>query len=52
MILNIDKIKINIKATTTEKLGYIGREEGLSVQAIASLKYSNWTLKESNHEAI
>ena len=52
MILNIDKIKINIKATTTEELGYIGRKEGLSVQAIASLKYSDWTLKESNHETI
>ncbi|MCK5335502.1 MAG: 2-C-methyl-D-erythritol 2,4-cyclodiphosphate synthase [Gammaproteobacteria bacterium] len=27
--------QINIKATTTEKLGYTGREEGISVHAVA-----------------
>lgn len=29
---------INIKATTTEKLGFIGREEGLAAQAIVCLR--------------
>lgn len=32
--LNIDKECISIKATTTEKLGFEGREEGISAQAI------------------
>lgn len=27
--------QINVKATTTEKLGYTGREEGISVHAVA-----------------
>jgi 2-C-methyl-D-erythritol 4-phosphate cytidylyltransferase/2-C-methyl-D-erythritol 2,4-cyclodiphosphate synthase len=31
-ILNIKKNNINIKATTTEKLGFLGREEGIACQ--------------------
>ena len=27
--------QVNIKATTTEKLGYIGRKEGIAVHAVA-----------------
>ena len=30
-ICNLDSGKINIKATTSEKLGYTGREEGIAV---------------------
>ncbi len=41
-ILEIEAIKVNIKATTTEKLGFIGREEGVAVEAVASLNYFNW----------
>jgi 2-C-methyl-D-erythritol 4-phosphate cytidylyltransferase/2-C-methyl-D-erythritol 2,4-cyclodiphosphate synthase len=41
-ILEIDKSWINIKATTTEKLGFLGRKEGLAVQSVVSLKYINW----------
>ncbi len=37
-ILNIEKKDINIKATTTEKLGFEGREEGISAQAVCVLK--------------
>lgn len=41
-ILNIEPVKVNVKATTTEKLGFVGREEGVSVEATATLKYYNW----------
>ena len=37
-ILNIDKNQISVKATTTEKLGFIGREEGISVEAVYLLE--------------
>ena len=44
-LLNLPKQFINIKATTAEKLGFIGREEGVAVQSIANLKYYNWMEK-------
>ena len=31
---------INVKATTTEKLGFVGREEGIAVHAVVWLKES------------
>jgi 2-C-methyl-D-erythritol 4-phosphate cytidylyltransferase/2-C-methyl-D-erythritol 2,4-cyclodiphosphate synthase len=43
---NIIEIKpqfINIKATTAEKLGFIGRGEGVAVQSVATLKYYDWS---------
>ncbi len=36
--LRIDATCVNIKATTTEKLGFIGRGEGLACQAIALIE--------------
>ena len=36
--LGCDLSVINIKATTTEHLGYIGREEGIAVHAVALLE--------------
>ena len=35
--LNIDINQINIKATTSEKLGFIGRKEGIAVQVIINV---------------
>ena len=35
--LNIDKKKVNIKGTTTEKLGFLGREEGIACQVSVTL---------------
>ena len=37
-ILNIDQGRINIKATTEEKLGFTGREEGACAYAVATVK--------------
>ena len=37
-VLKLDVDTINIKATTTEKLGFEGREEGISVQAIVLIE--------------
>ena len=35
--LGIEETKIGIKATTTEKLGFTGREEGIAAQSVALL---------------
>ena len=32
--------QINVKATTTEKLGFVGREEGVAVHAVVLLRES------------
>jgi len=37
-VLKTDVEAINIKATTTEKLGFEGREEGISAQAVVLLE--------------
>ena len=44
-LLGIEKQFVNIKATTAEKMGFIGRSEGVAVQSIATLKYYNWIKK-------
>ena len=36
--MQIDLSQISIKATTTEKLGFVGREEGVSCYAVVMLK--------------
>lgn len=37
-MLGIPNEYINIKATTTEKLGFVGREEGIAVEAVCLVK--------------
>ncbi|MCI1248111.1 MAG: 2-C-methyl-D-erythritol 4-phosphate cytidylyltransferase [Megasphaera sp.] len=40
--LQIDKLSVSVKATTTEHLGFVGQEEGMAAQAAAMvLKYRN-----------
>jgi 2-C-methyl-D-erythritol 2,4-cyclodiphosphate synthase len=36
--LGIDAARVNVKATTTEKLGFIGRREGLACQAVVLIE--------------
>ncbi len=45
-VIQLPQGRINIKATTTEKLGFIGRKEGVGVYATASLYYFDWTTEE------
>lgn len=45
-ILHVNLLHVNIKATTTEKLGFVGREEGVAVTATATLKYYDWKTNE------
>ena len=37
-ILEIEEDEVSIKATTTEKLGFTGREEGIACEAIVTIK--------------
>ncbi|MFP4024197.1 MAG: 2-C-methyl-D-erythritol 2,4-cyclodiphosphate synthase [Thiohalospira sp.] len=37
-VINIDDNKISIKATTTEKLGFIGEEKGIAAHAMVLIK--------------
>lgn len=37
-LMNIAEEDISIKATTNEKLGYVGREEGVNAMAVALIK--------------
>ena len=39
--MNIDPELINIKGTTTEKLGYIGKGEGIAAQTVTIIKIMN-----------
>jgi 2-C-methyl-D-erythritol 4-phosphate cytidylyltransferase/2-C-methyl-D-erythritol 2,4-cyclodiphosphate synthase len=48
-LLGLQANLVNIKATTAEKLGWIGRKEGVAVEAVATLYYYDWTQNENYH---
>ena len=35
--------RVNVKATTAEKMGFVGRKEGVAVQAVATLGIYDWS---------
>ncbi len=47
--LLIGQDAVNIKATTNERMGFIGRGEGIAVQAVALIEESKGMTKEKSH---
>ena len=39
--LNLSENEVNIKAKTAEKLGFVGREEGISTEAVVLIERSS-----------
>jgi 2-C-methyl-D-erythritol 2,4-cyclodiphosphate synthase len=37
-VMGVDVSQVSVKATTTEKLGFVGRSEGCEVYAVALLR--------------
>jgi 2-C-methyl-D-erythritol 2,4-cyclodiphosphate synthase len=37
-LLGVDAARVNVKATTTERLGFLGRAEGIAAQAVVLLR--------------
>lgn len=40
-LLEADTSQVNVKATTTEHLGFVGREEGIATQAVILIEKNN-----------
>ncbi len=44
-VLNLTSSDISVKATTTEKLGFVGKGEGIAVYAVALIEKSSYQLR-------
>lgn len=42
-LLNLEPNRVNIKASTTEKLGFVGRQEGILALALVTLRFFDWS---------
>ncbi len=42
LLLGVTSQMVNVKATTTEGLGFVGRKEGVAVSATTTLKFYDW----------
>lgn len=42
-VLGLPPVRVGLKATTTEGLGFVGRKEGVAVMASATINYLDWT---------
>jgi 2-C-methyl-D-erythritol 4-phosphate cytidylyltransferase/2-C-methyl-D-erythritol 2,4-cyclodiphosphate synthase len=40
-LLDVTPDRVSVKATTTERLGFLGREEGIAAQAVATIRLSS-----------
>jgi 2-C-methyl-D-erythritol 2,4-cyclodiphosphate synthase len=40
--LQVSADRISVKATTTEHLGFVGREEGIAAEAVVLLQSVSW----------
>ncbi len=48
--LKVDASRVNVKATTTEQLGYIGRKEGIAVHSVVLLEELGETMSSNGSE--
>lgn len=46
-LIGLDRERVNVKATTMEKMGFVGRGEGVIVQAVATVGFFDWSSYES-----
>ncbi len=47
-VLLVSENDISIKATTNEKMGFVGREEGIAVTAVSLIYKDNGTITQSD----